>query len=84
MDSLQHFQDFGASADQMPGCVYGAAQAAKSTGSYPLLTQFQKLELDRSLGLWPLVTIDTSDLGDISGLGDKAISGLLALLNRNS
>lgn len=49
-----------------------------------LLTQFQELELDGPLGLWPLVTIDTSDLGDIPRLGDKAISGLLALLNQNS
>lgn len=44
-----------------------------------LVRQFQELASLGPLGLWPVATIDTSDLSDISALGDEAVRGVLAL-----
>lgn len=48
-----------------------------------LVRQFQELASLGPLGLWPLATIDTDDLSDISALGDEAVRNVLALLKQN-
>jgi len=49
-----------------------------------LAQQFEELEPFGPLGLWPVVVIDTSNLDDISALGDAAVRSLSGLLDSNS
>jgi hypothetical protein len=48
-----------------------------------LARQFHELAQLGPLGIWPVFTIDTSDLNDVATLGDEAVSGVLELLNQN-
>ncbi len=49
-----------------------------------LVQQFQELGALGPLAIWPVVSIDTSDLSDIPALANEAVRGVLAVLKQNS